>query len=104
MSPTEQRTYLEAFEEALYKPEYLPAADRIFLSAADEIWLRTFERVDTLRVYYTIPRGDTSGEPRRVLLPEGLQAEDATATHVWGTRDDPLGVPYVVGRRLRPPQ
>lgn len=95
---------LQAFEESLYKPEYLPAADGIFLSVSDEVWLRTLDRVDTLRVYYTIPRGDASAEPRRVLLPESMRAEDATATHVWGTREDPMGVPYVVGRRLIPPQ
>ncbi len=103
-SPAQQLSYLQAFEEALYKPEYLPAAESFLLAASDDVWLKTFERVDTLRVYYTIPRGDTSGEPRRVLLPEGLQAADATATHVWGTRDDPLGVPHVVGRRLNPPR
>ena len=101
-SPAQQLSYLEAFEEALYKPEFLPAAASFFLAASDDVWLKTFERVDTLRVYYTIPRGDISGEPRRVLLPEGMQAEDATATHVWGTREDALGVPYVVGRRLKP--
>ena len=104
MSRAEQLSYLEAFEEALYKPDYLPAAASFFLSASDEVWLKTFERVDTMRVYYTIPRGDVTGEPRRVLLPEAMQATDATATYVWGTRDDPLGVPYVVGRRLLPPQ
>lgn len=103
-SPAQQLRYLQAFEESLYKPEYLPAADGIFLSAADEVWLRTLERSDTLRVYQTIPRGDLSAQPRRVLLPEDLRAEDATATHVWGTRDDPMGVPYVVGRRLMPPR
>lgn len=95
--------WLEAFEETLYKPEYLPAAQGFFLAASDEVWIRTFERLDTLRVYYTIPRGDLSDEPRRVLLPEDFGAADATATHVWGTRDDALGVPYVVGRRLVPP-
>ena len=93
--------YLQALEETLYKPEYLPAAQRFFLAASDEVWLQTFEKSDTLRVYYTIPRGDMSGEPRRVLLPESFHASDATATHVWGTRDDPLGVPYAVGRRLK---
>ncbi len=97
----EQLRFLQAFEETLYKPEYLPAAEGFFLAASDEVWIKTFERSDTLRVYYTIPRGDVSGEPRRVLLPESLRAEDATATHVWGIRDDPLGVPYVVGRRLK---
>lgn len=103
-SPAQQLAYLQAFEESLYKPEHLPAADDIFLSASDDVWLKTFERSDTLRVYYAIPRGDASGEPRRILLPESMRAEDATSTHVWGTRDDPLGVPYVVGRRLVPPQ
>lgn len=101
-SPAQQLRYLRAFEESLHKPEYLPAAESFFLSASDELWLKTFERSDTLRVYYTIPRGDTSGRPRRVLLPESMRAEDATSTHVWGIRDDPLGVPYVVGRRLKP--
>lgn len=99
-----QRTaYVEAFEESLYKPEYLPAARSFFLAASDDVWIRTFERLDTFRVYYTIPRGDASGEPRRVLLPEEFGAADATATHVWGIRDDALGVPYVVGRRLVAP-
>ena len=101
ISPAEQLRYLEAFEETLYQPEYLPAAQQFFLAASDEVWLKTFERSDTLRVYYAIPRGDVSGEPRRILLPESLWAADATATHVWGTRDNPLGVPYVVGRRLK---
>lgn len=104
MSAAQQLRFLQAFEQSLYQPEYLPAVGSFFLSASDELWLKTFERSDTLRVYYTIPRGDKSGRPRRVLLPESMRAEDATATHVWGTRDDPLGVPYVVGRRLMPPQ
>ena len=103
-SRAEHLEFLEAFEETLYKPAYLPAAKGFFLSASDEVWIKTFERSDTLRVYYTLARGDTSGEPRRVLLPESFGAHDATATHVWGTRDDRLGVPYVVGRRLKRPQ
>ena len=101
VSRAEQLEYLKAFEETLYKPEYLPPAQSFFLSAADEVWIRTFERSDTLRVYYTIPRDDMSTAPRRVLLPESFSPHDATATHVWGTRDDLLGVPYVVGRKLR---
>ena len=103
VTPAEHLKYLEDFEETLYKPEYMPASGGLFLSAADQVWIKTFERSDTLRVYYTIPRGDMSSEPRRVLLPESFSAEDATATHVWGTRDDPMGVAYVVGRRLKRP-
>ena len=99
-SRAERLKFLEAFEETLYKPAKLPAAQSFFLTASDEVWIKTFERSDTLRVWYTLPRGDTSSEPRRVLLPESFGAHDATATHVWGTRDDPLGVPCVVGRRL----
>ena len=103
-SRAEHLKYVKAFEETLYKPAYLPAARSFFLAASDEVWIKTFERSDTLRVWYTLPRGDRSGEPRRVLLPESFGPHDATATHVWGTRDDPLGVPYVVGRRLKRPQ
>ena len=43
-----------------------------------------------------------TGRPRRVLLPESISLHDATDTHVWGIRKDPLGVPHVVGRRLVP--
>lgn len=102
-SRAERLEFVEAFEETLYRPEYLPAAQSFFLAASDDVWIKTFERSDTLRVYYMLPRGDLSGEPRRVLLPEDIWAVDATATHVWGVRDDPLGVPYMVGRRLVPP-
>lgn len=102
-SQAQRTAYVEAFEESLYKPEHLPAAQSFFLAASDDVWIRTFERSDTFRVYYTIPRGDLTGDPERVLLPEGFGAADATATHVWGIRDDALGVPYVVGRRLVAP-
>lgn len=37
---------------------------------------------------------------RRVLLPEWLEIEDATDTHVWGVRRDDLDLPRVTGRRL----
>ena len=103
-SRAEQLKYVEAFEETLYKPEYLPAAKSFFLAASDDVWIKTFERSDTLRVYYAIPRGDAYGEPRRVLLPESFGAADATATHVWGDSGTiPWAVPYVVGRRLVAP-
>ena len=92
----------QAWEEGLYKPEYLPAAKRMLLTTSDEVWLTTYESSDTLAVYYAVRRGDTTGMPRRVLLPESLWLHDATETHVWGIRRDSLDVPYVVGRRLVP--
>ena len=92
----------QAWEEGLYKPEYLPAAKSILLTASGEVWLTTFERSDTLEVYYALRRGDMSGQPRRVLLPESLSLHDATETHVWGIWKDSLDVPHVVGRRLVP--
>lgn len=91
----------EAWEASLYKPEYLPAAQGFFLAASDDVWIRTFERPDTLIAYYSVRRGDVLSAPRRVLLPESLEVRDATDTHVWGIWKDPLGVPYIVGRRLR---
>ena len=92
----------QAWEEGLYKPEYLPAAKSILLTASGEVWLTTFERSDTLEVYYALRRGDMTGQPRRVLLPESLWLHDATETHVWGIWKDSLDVPHVVGRRLVP--
>ena len=95
----------QAWEEGLHKPEYLPAAKGMVLTASGEVWLTTFEsstRSDTLAVCYAIRRGDMTGRPRRVLLPESMSLHDATDTHVWGTWKDPLGVPHVVGRRLVP--
>ena len=93
----------QAWEESLYKPEYLPAAIGFRLTSSGEVWLKTFERSDTLRAYYSVRRGDMSAEPRRILVPEGLRVFDATDTHVWGIGLDAVGQPHVVGRRLVPP-
>ncbi len=65
----------------------------------------TFEEADTLTVWYAIGRGDDESALRRVLLPTGFRARDATPTHVWGLRRDSLGITYVAGRKLvRMPQ
>ena len=96
------RALRQAWEEGLYRPEYLPAAQGIVLTASGQVWLKSFERSDTLAVYYVVRRGDLTGQPRRVLLPESISLHDATETHVWGIWKDPLGVPHVVGRRLVP--
>ena len=98
--PSEVR---QAWEESLYKPEYLPAAIDFRLTSSGEVWLKSFERSDTLRAYYSVHRGDMSAEPRRILVPEGLRVFDATDTHVWGIGLDALGRPHVVGRRLVSP-
>ncbi|MYB04782.1 MAG: hypothetical protein F4Y24_00375 [Gemmatimonadetes bacterium] len=91
----------DIYDEALYQPEYLPAAQgRPIPTSSGEIWFRTHEVVDTLRVHYAVRRGDMDEPPRRVLLPEWLRVHDATATHVWGIRRDPMDMQHVVGRRL----
>lgn len=54
-------------------------------------------------MYYAVPRGDRTGLPRRVLVPEWLWVTDATETHVWGVQRDSLGRPLIIGRRLVPP-
>ncbi len=91
-------------EDALYAPEYLPALDYFLLaSTGRHIWLKSLERVDTLRVWYAIERNDRESPPRRVLLPESVIFWDMTDTHVWGVRRDELDINYVVGRRLVPP-
>ena len=93
----------DTYYEALYKPEYLPAADgRPIPTASGEIWFRTHEVEDGLRAHYAVRRGDMDEPPRRVLLPEWLRVSDATETHVWGVQRDEMDVPHVVGRRLVP--
>ncbi|MDE2983190.1 MAG: hypothetical protein OXU69_00670 [Gemmatimonadota bacterium] len=94
----------ESYYDGLHQPEYMPPSEGPpLLTASGEVWVRTPELLDTLRVYYAVPRGDRTGVPRRVLVPASLWVTDATETHVWGTRWDSLGQPHIVGRRLVPP-
>ncbi len=97
------RQLRDIFDDALYQPQYLPAAEgRPIPTSSGEIWFRTYEVEDDLRVHYAVRRGDMDEPPRRVLLPEWLRLSDATETHVWGVRWDAEDVPHVVGRRLAP--
>jgi len=92
----------DAIESALHTPEYVPAVEIFYLASSGHIWLQSHERRDTLRVWYSLRRGDNESAPRRVLLPEWFQVMDATDTHVWGVWKDELDIEYVVGRRLAP--
>lgn len=87
-------------ENALYAPDPLPPVRDLRGMSTGDVWLQTFEEADTLLVWYSIRRGDNESGLRRVLLPAGFRARDATSTHVWGLRRDSLGVTYVAGRRL----
>ncbi len=90
-------------DEGLYVPEHLPAVGRLYLASfSGHVWIESLERVDTMKVWYSLPRGDNEAPPRRVLLPEFFHARDATDTHVWGYWRDELGVEHVEGRRLVP--
>ena len=91
----------EIYDNALYQPEHLPAAEGPPIpTSSGEVWFRTHETVDALRVHYAVRRGDIEQPPRRVLLPEWLWVHDATATHVWGVRRDPTDGQRVFGLRL----
>ena len=93
----------EPYLEGLYQPEYLPVSSLPHvLAASGEVWIRTSELVDTLRVHYAVPRGGTTGLLRRVLVPESLWVSDATETHVWGSHLDTMDRPRIAGRRLVP--
>ena len=87
-------------QNALYVPDPLPSVRDLRGMSSGELWTQTFEEADGLVVWYAIGRGDNESELRRVLLPTGFRARDATPTHVWGLRRDSLGVTYVAGRKL----
>ena len=97
-----RRSPRDIVEEALYVPDYLPVVRRrLFLTSfSGQVWLESHERVDSMRVWHSVVRGDTETPPRRVLLPESFRPRDATETHVWGVWSDELGVNHVEGRRL----
>ena len=88
----------DAIEEVVHAPDPLPGAARVLGSASGEIWFEGYPTRDSLSVWHAIRRDDMRG--RRVLLPPGFRAMDATDTHVWGVRTDERGVQHVVGRRL----
>lgn len=95
-----RRPSREAVENALHLPKYLPAVKTFQLTSSGHVWIQSYERRDTLSVWYSLERGDDESPPRPVLLPEGSQLKDATETHVWGVWKDELDINYVVGRRL----
>lgn len=90
--------------EAMYVPEsgFLPSVLAVRLASSGHVWLRSREVSDTLRAWYSFPRGDAASPARKVLLPRWLNVMDASDTHVWGVWRDSLDVPYVVGRKLTP--
>lgn len=92
------------YRESMYKPEHLAIAQRPFVTASDEVWLkaRATDSGDTLVAHYVVRRGNSNEKPRRVLVPESVEINDATETHVWGVWWDELDVPHIVGRRLVP--
>ena len=91
----------EVIEKTVRVPTYAPAVKTLYMASSGQLWLRTHETADTLRVWYSLDR-DEESRPRRVLLPDWLFVHDATDTHVWGVWRDELDVNYVVGRRLVP--
>ena len=92
----------DAIAEAVYVPDPLPGATLLHGTSTGEVWFRGHQRQDTLSVWHALDRDGVGG--RIVLIPSRFRPMDATDTHVWGVRTDELGVQYVVGRRLVPPQ
>ena len=89
-------------EKSIHVPEYLPTVKRLFTASSGQVWILSHETVDTLKVWYSVERGDDESPPRRVLVPDWFVLLDATDTHVWGVWRDELDINYVVGRRLVP--
>ena len=60
-------------EDALYTPDPLPSVRYLRGMSTGDLWMQTFEEVDSLAVWYTIGRGDTESGLRKVLLPMGFR-------------------------------
>ena len=92
----------EAVDDALYLPDFYPAADNLRPMATGDVWFDTFEKtgVDTLETWYALRRGQDASGLRKILLPTSIFPFAATDTHVWGVRRDTLGINYVTGLRL----
>ena len=95
-----RRRVQDQVKKALYVPNPLPGAWVVRGAASGEIWLRTFEDIDTLVTWYAVRRSQDAHQARRVLLPRNFDVKDASDTHVWGVWKDELGVDHVLGRRL----
>ena len=89
--------------DALYLPTHRPAVYQATPAVSGELWLRSAETVDSLAVWYVMQHGESTRQPRRVLLPDWFRLRDATSTHVWGFRSYPEGGSQILGLQLVPP-
>ena len=100
--PLSRTDIRKAVDEALYIPEFYPAAQVVRAMASGNVWFKTFESADadSIQTWYALRRGEDASGLRRILLPLEFFPQAATDTHVWGVRRDTLGINYVAGRRL----
>lgn len=85
--------------ELLIVPDFWPATGGIRLMPNGEVWFRRLKG-GAEHVWYAAARGATEGPVRRIVLPERFKPRGVNGTHVWGDRDDEMGVDFVVGLRL----
>ena len=91
-------------DNALHAPEHLAPVTHAVVVTPEAVWLKgngPSEATDTLAAWYRVTR-EPSSKLVRVLLPSRFQLMDATRSHVWGVRQDELGLPRIVGRRNVP--
>ena len=101
LSVREARTLID---NALHAPEHLAPVSHVVVVTPEAVWLKgngPSEATDTLATWYRVTR-EPSSKLVRVLLPSRFQLMDATRSHVWGVRQDELGLPRIVGRRNVP--
>lgn len=86
--------------DALHRPSHQPPVTRAIATVSGEVWLRSAEHSDTMVAWYSLPRGNVTDPPRRILLPVWFRLSDVTDTHVWGIRTYEDGAAQVLGRKL----
>jgi len=85
--------------EKLINPGFWPAIRGIRLMPNGEVWFRR-PKEGASHVWYAVRRGETEGPIRRIVLPEEFKPRFVNGTHVWGDREDEVGVDYIAGLRL----
>jgi hypothetical protein len=87
-------------QDALFVPDYVPPVSTVVLGRDGTIWMRSALPESSVMTWTVL---NADGELCfSVDLPTDLRVMVADQHHVWGSRDDEIGVPYFERYRIGP--